>query len=163
MRVNNFEQRQRLPVPPEEAFEFFGEARNLEAVTPGWMRFQIVSLEASQLEEGALIGYRLRVRGIPVRWTTRIVRWEPGRCFVDEQVRGPYRLWEHTHWFEPDGQGGTMMTDRIRYAMPFGPLGRLAHRLFVRRDLRRIFDYRRERIAELLPGFTQTTRSPASE
>jgi ligand-binding SRPBCC domain-containing protein len=161
VRVNQFEQRQRLPLPPEQAFEFFGDARNLEAVTPRWLHFRIESLDSPRLEEGALISYRLRVRGIPVRWTTRIVSWEPGRRFVDEQVRGPYKLWEHTHWFEPDGQGGTLMTDRVRYAMPFGPLGRIAHRLFVRRDLRKIFDYRRERIAALVPA--QTTRSPASE
>jgi len=149
MRVNQFEQRQRLALPPEEAFEFFGDARNLEAVTPDWLHFRVVSVEPPQLEENALIVYRLRVRGIPVNWTTKIIEWEPGRRFVDEQIRGPYKLWEHTHWFEADGQGGTWMTDRVRYAMPFGPLGRLAHRLFVRRDIRRIFDYRRERIAEL--------------
>jgi ligand-binding SRPBCC domain-containing protein len=161
MRINQFEQRQRLPLPPEEAFEFFGDAHNLEVVTPDWLRFAIVSAEPPQLGEGALIQYRLRVRGIPVRWTSRITAWEPGRRFVDEQIRGPYKYWEHTHWFEPDGQGGTWMTDRVRYSMPFGPLGRLAHRLLVRRDLRRIFDYRRERIAASLPA--QTTRSPASE
>jgi ligand-binding SRPBCC domain-containing protein len=162
MRVNQFEQRQRLPLPPEEAFEFFGDARNLEAVTPDWLHFRIVSLDSPELEEGTLIVYRLRVRGIPVNWTTKITQWEPGRRFVDEQIRGPYKLWEHTHWFEPDGQGGTWMTDRIRYAMPFGPIGRLAHRLFVRNDLRRIFDRRRERIAEMIRA-AQTTRSPASE
>jgi hypothetical protein len=160
LRINQFERRQRLPLPPGQAFEFFGDARNLEAVTPDWLRFRIVSLDSPQLEEGALIVYRLRVRGIPVRWTTRITQWEPGRRFVDEQIRGPYKFWEHTHWFEPDGQGGTWMTDRVRYSLPFGPLGRLAHRVFVKRDLRRIFDHRRERIGELL---AQTTRSPASE
>ena len=93
---------------------------------------------------GALIEYRLRLHGVPVRWLTRIEEWEPGRRFVDAQLRGPYRLWHHTHAFEPDGDGGTLMRDTVRYALPLGPLGELAHRLFVRARPRAIFDFRRD-------------------
>lgn len=91
---------------------------------------------------GSLLDYRLRLHGFPIRWQTRIEIWEPPHRFVDVQARGPYKLWEHTHLFEPDGEGGTVIHDRVRYSIPYGPLGALAERLFVRRDLKRIFDYR---------------------
>ncbi len=102
------------------------------------------------MEAGTLLDYRLRLHGVPVRWQTRIEIWEPPRRFVDSQAKGPYSLWEHTHLFEPDGEGATIIHDRVRYAIPFGPLGALAHRLFVRRDLERIFDYRGAAVAEHL-------------
>ncbi len=96
---------------------------------------------------GALIEYRLRLHGVPVSWLTRIEEWEPGERFVDAQLPGPYQLWHHTHEFEPDGAGGTLMRDTVRYALPLGPLGELARRLFVARDLEAIFDFRAERVA----------------
>ena len=99
---------------------------------------------------GTLIDYRLRLHGIPVRWRTEIRSWEPGVGFRDVQVRGPYALWDHTHNFEPDGRGGTLMRDRVLYRVPLGPLGRLALRLLVRRDLERIFDYRATEIERVL-------------
>lgn len=99
-----------------------------------------------------MIEYRLRLHGVPVNWQTRIEAWEPPRRFVDVQVKGPYSLWEHTHTFEEDGPGATMIHDRVRYSIPFGPLGELADRLLVRRDLKQIFDYRRDAVArELAP------------
>jgi ligand-binding SRPBCC domain-containing protein len=102
------------------------------------------------MRTGTLIDYRLRLHGVPVRWRTRIEAWEPPERFVDVQVRGPYALWEHTHTFEPDGAHAVVIRDRVRYALPFGPLGRLAHALFVRRDLERIFDHRRRAVAYAL-------------
>ncbi len=96
---------------------------------------------------GTLLDYRLRLHGVPVRWQTLIRSWEPPLRFVDVQVKGPYSLWEHTHEFEPDGAGATVIHDRVRYAIPLGLLGGLAHRLFVRRDLERIFDFRRDVLA----------------
>jgi ligand-binding SRPBCC domain-containing protein len=98
---------------------------------------------------GTLIGYRLKLHGVPVSWRTRIEVWEPPRRFVDVQINGPYALWEHTHEFEEDGDG-TVIRDRVRYSIPFGPLGRLVNRLLVRRDLRQIFDYRREAVVREL-------------
>ena len=83
---------------------------------------------------------------MPIRWRTRIAVWEPPRRFVDVQVAGPYALWHHTHDFEPAGDGETVMRDTVRYALPFGPLGEIAHRLFVARDLQAIFDFRREAV-----------------
>ena len=102
------------------------------------------------MRHGTLIDYRLRLRGVPVRWRTRIEAWEPPHRFVDVQLRGPYALWEHTHSFLPDGNDGVVIEDRVRYGLPLGPLGDLAHLLLVRRDLARIFDYRRDAVAELL-------------
>jgi ligand-binding SRPBCC domain-containing protein len=140
-RVHVLERSQRLPRPADRAFAFYADAFNLEAITPPWLGFRVTSRYPIEMREGALIEYRLRLHGLPIRWLTRIEVWDPPRRFVDVQLRGPYALWEHTHTFEP-APDGVVIRDRIRYALPFGPLGALAHALFVRRDLRRIFDYR---------------------
>ena len=137
---------QRLPAPPAEVFPFFGEAGNLEAITPAWLQFAIVPPRPADMRVGTLIEYRLRLHGIPVSWLTRIEEWIPGERFVDVQLRGPYALWHHTHEFAADGDGGTLMRDTVRYALPYGPLGEVAHRLFVARDLAAIFDFRTERV-----------------
>jgi len=96
---------------------------------------------------GTIIEYRLKLHGLPLRWLTQIEAWEPGVRFVDRQLRGPYALWHHTHEFEPLPGGDTLMHDVVRYALPFGPAGALAHRLLVRRDLARIFDFRSKEVA----------------
>ena len=144
------ERSQRLAVPAERAFAFYADALNLEAITPPWLAFRVATPGPIEMRPGALIDYGLRLHGVPVRWRTRIAAWEPPERFVDVQVRGPYALWEHTHTFEPDGADAVVIRDRVRYALPFGPLGRLAHALFVRRDLERIFDHRRRAVAYAL-------------
>jgi ligand-binding SRPBCC domain-containing protein len=135
---------QRIPAGPAEVFDFFADPRNLEEITPPWLHFRITRAPDS-VSGGAQIEYRLRLHGIPVRWLTRIEDWQPPHRFADVQLSGPYSRWHHTHTVEPDGDG-VVMGDRIRYSLPLGPLGALAHRLLVRRDLERIFDYRREAI-----------------
>ena len=146
MRTHLIEREQRLPAPPEEVFPFFEDAWNLEAITPPFLGFEVTTPRPLEMRPGALIDYRLKLHGVPVRWRTRIETFEPPHVFVDMQVSGPYRLWHHTHVFERDGRGGTLMRDRVRYALPLWPLGELAHLAFVRRDLRRIFDFRRQAI-----------------
>lgn len=141
---------QRLPRTPGEVFPFFADAGNLEALTPPSLRFEIVTPRPVEMRAGALIEYRLRLRGLPVSWLTRIEEWEPGVRFVDMQLRGPYALWHHTHTFQADGEGGTLMRDVVRYALPGGPLGAIPHALFVRRELEAIFDFRHRRMLELL-------------
>ncbi len=141
------ERSQRIPVGLDEVFGFYANALNLEAITPPWLHFRVLTPGPIQMRPGTLIEYRLRLHGLPVRWVTRIEDWQPGRSFVDAQVRGPYRLWHHTHRFEADG-GGTIVSDRVRYALPFGPLGELARRAFVARDLKRIFDFRQEAVVQ---------------
>jgi ligand-binding SRPBCC domain-containing protein len=138
------ERTQVVDAPVDEAWLFYCEPRNLEAITPPWLRFRIVDV-ASDLEVGALIRYRLRLFGIPIRWLTQIRVWQPPRTFVDAQLRGPYLLWEHTHRLTPLGSR-TEIHDHVSYRVPGG---RLAN-VLVRRLLASIFDYRASRTAELL-------------
>jgi ligand-binding SRPBCC domain-containing protein len=146
--VQRLQREQLVPRPVEEVFAFFGEARNLERITPPWLRFQVSTPEPIEMGPGTLIDYRLRLRGIPLRWTSRIEEWEPGRAFVDRQVRGPYRVWHHRHTFEPV-DGGTLVRDEVHYALPLGRLGAIALPL-VRSDLRRIFDHRHRAVRAAL-------------
>ena len=149
MAVHVLTREQHLPRPPEDVFPFFGDAHNLEAITPAWLGFRVVTPRPIAMGPEALIEYRLRLHGIPVRWRTRIAVWEPPHRFVDVQLSGPYRLWHHTHEFEPTPGGGTAMRDTVRYALPLGPLGEAAHQLFVARDLARIFSFRAEAVVAL--------------
>lgn len=146
MRIHTLQREQLFPGAPEDVFPFFADAHNLEAITPPLLRFRIVTPEPIQMRVGTLIQYRLRLHGIGVSWLTSIQAWEPPYRFVDQQIRGPYALWHHTHTFVDDGDGGTRMTDTVRYALPFSPLGDLALPL-VHRDLATIFDYRRDEVA----------------
>ena len=136
-----------IPAPLDEVFAFFSDAANLERITPRWVGFRILTPQPIEMAREARLEYVLRFGGIPVRWRTRVTEWTPPDGFVDVQERGPYPLWEHTHRFEALG-GGVLMTDVVRYALPFGPLGRVVHALAVRAALAAIFDYRYERIRE---------------
>jgi uncharacterized protein (TIGR01777 family) len=132
----------------EDVFRFFADAHNLEMITPSFLRFRIVKSPA-ELSEGAFIEYRLRLRGLPIRWRTRIDAWDPPKAFIDTQLRGPYRSWSHSHEFEPL-DGGTLVRDVVRYELPFGALGELLAGRLVERDVALIFAYRRTRLLELL-------------
>jgi ligand-binding SRPBCC domain-containing protein len=140
-----------LAVPRDELFPFFGEARNLERLTPAWVRFRIVTPGEIVMRVGTIIDYRLRIHGVPVRWRSRIAAWEPPRRFVDEQLHGPYRRWVHEHTFE-EVDGGTACRDRVEYAVPGGTL---IDRLIVRREVGRIFEHRRARLVALWGDFGQ--------
>ena len=136
-----------LPHPRNEVFAFFGDAHNLERITPPWVNFAVLTPTPIVMRPGILIDYRIRIHGVPVRWRTEISAWQPPFQFVDEQRRGPYRLWHHTHTFE-EREGGTLCRDRVRY-WPRG--GALMNWLFVRKDVERIFEYRRQRLMETFP------------
>jgi ligand-binding SRPBCC domain-containing protein len=137
-----------VPAPRDRVFPFFSEAANLERLTPPALRFRILTKGPIEMRAGAVIEYRLSLSGLPFRWRTVIETWEPPVRFVDVQAKGPYALWRHTHSFE-DAAGGTRMRDRVEYALPFGPLGAAAHRLFVARQLASIFEFRERVVAEL--------------
>lgn len=154
MRVHVLEREQVLPRPPSEAWEFFQDAYNLEEITPPFLGFEVLTPRPIEMRLGTLIEYELRLHGVRLRWLTRIEDWEPGRRFVDRQLRGPYALWHHTHTFEPHPEG-TLMRDRVRYRLPLGPLGAIAHVALVCRDLDAIFDFRRAEIARRLPPAEQ--------
>ena len=148
MRFHTVRREQQVPRPPDEVFDFFSDARNLDEITPPWLGFRTLTAGPIRLAAGTRIRYRLSLHGAPVTWTTEIRRWNPPWRFVDVQVRGPYDLWHHTHRFEPSN-GGTRMIDLVRYRLPFGPVGRVVNALIVRRDVERIFDYRKRRIDEI--------------
>ncbi len=151
MKVFTLSREQSLPGRPEEVFPFFADARNLEAITPPLLRFEVVTPGEIPMRVGTLIQYRLTLRGIGVNWLTSIQEWDPPWRFVDVQVRGPYALWHHTHEFAaaPGGKD-TIMRDTVRYAVGFGPLGALAARAFVQRDVATIFDFRRDAVVAAL-------------
>ncbi len=138
-----------LDRPIDEVFSFFADASNLEAITPPELRFRILTPLPIEMRAGAEIRYRLSLSGVPFSWLTEISVWEPGKRFVDEQRSGPYRLWIHSHRFESLGPSRTRIDDEVQYALPLGPLGRIAHP-WVRRKLDRIFSYREQRVQELL-------------
>jgi ligand-binding SRPBCC domain-containing protein len=140
MRVHEFQSELWLPLSPAELFPFFADAANLQALTPPWLHFEIMTPQPILMRAGALIDYRLRVHGLPLRWRTRINVWEPPHRFVDEQLRGPYRQWIHEHTFEARG-GGTLARDHVHYTVP---LDFLVHRWLVRPDIERIFRFRAE-------------------
>ena len=135
-----------VPRKLEDVFEFFSRAENLQELTPPWLNFEIVE-PPEELRAGALIRYRLRVRGVPIGWVSEIREWDPPRSFVDVQVKGPYALWHHTHRFVEE-RGGTRIEDEVRYALPLGILGWVAHAVVVRRDIEKIFNFRGEKMRE---------------
>ena len=148
MRVREFKTELWLPRPPKQVFPFFSDAGNLDAITPPWLHFHIVTPRPIEMRAGALIDYKLRVRGLPLRWRTLIKEWQPPYRFVDEQVRGPYRQWIHTHRFrELDGQ--TLIEDEVAYRLPLLPLGEIGYPL-IRWQLARIFGHRRQAVRNLL-------------
>lgn len=135
-------------MPVEEAFEFFDRPENLAKITPPRLGFTIHSSPSVVMAPGARIQYTIRWLGLPLRWTTLITAYEPPVRFIDEQEKGPYRYWQHTHAFR-SVTGGTEMTDEVLYSLPLGWIGRIAHALVVRRQINKIFDYR-ARITEEL-------------
>lgn len=139
-----------LPQPREQVFEFFSNAANLQLITPAWLRFDITSPKPMDMKVGTLIDYRLRLRGFPIKWRSEILVWDPPHRFVDSQVKGPYRKWIHEHKFV-ERKDGTLASDRVDYSVLGGSL---VNTLLVRRDVERIFAYRRRRLIEIFEKST---------
>ena len=150
--MHSLRQTQILSVSREKLWDFISVPQNLNEITPPKMAFKIVGELPKSAFAGLLLEYKVK---IPVlgwtSWLTEIKYVTDGYSFMDEQRVGPYKLWLHKHTLE-DVEGGTKMTDEIHYQMPFGPLGVIAHVLFVKRTLKQIFDYRREKLDEIFPS-----------
>jgi len=136
-----------IPAPVEDVFSFFSDAENLNGITPPWLNFKILTPLPIRMEKNTLIDYSLKLLGLSLTWKTEITVWEPPDRFVDRQIKGPYRVWEHTHLFAKNG-GATQMTDVVRYAVPGFVLSPLVHFLFIRPRLEKIFSFREESILE---------------
>lgn len=139
-----------IPAPRDEVFAFFSDASNLRRLTPESLDFRIHTPGPLVMAEGLLIDYTIRLRSLPMRWRTKICRWNPPMEFVDEQLKGPYRKWVHHHLFFEMADGRTRMRDHVVYALPLPPFGEIALP-FVRAELRGIFAYRRKAILEIFP------------
>ena len=129
-----------LPRVRAEIFAFFADPGNLQRLTPDWLRFAIVTPNPIEMKKGTLLDYRLKIRGLPIRWQSEIATWDPPSRFVDRQTRGPYRLWVHEHAFTDD-RGGTLVVDNVLCAPPGGAI---VQKFFVAPDLQRIFHYRHQ-------------------
>lgn len=156
MKERLLRREQRLARRIEDVFPFFADAVNLERITPPEVGFAFLTPLPIEMQVGTLIDYRLKLWGIPLRWRTRITEWDPPHGFVDEQVRGPYALWVHSHAFRAEGEE-TLMIDDVRYALPLAPVGELAHPL-VRHQLDRIFDHRARVVPELVDAQRPASR-----
>jgi len=150
MELYHLERSQILALPLAETFTFFADPRHLNAITPGFVHFKFLRDPPSVLQGGSVLLYRIRLFGVPFRWQSVIEVWDPPTRFVDLQVKGPYAYWRHIHEFEDAGERRTRARDRIDFAMPLGPLGGAAYRLFVARMLARIFDFRAQRLDSIL-------------
>jgi len=137
-----------LPRPIDEVFPFFAAAENLARITPPQLGFIIRTPPPIDMRPGTLIDYTIKLWGMPLRWRTEITRWNPPYEFEDTQLRGPYAKWVHRHTFTAVG-AETLVSDEVRYRLPFGVLGRLGH-FVVQRQLRRIFTYRERVIRSLI-------------
>ena len=158
MRIYTLQREQWVARPRERVFPFFAQPENLALITPPSLRFRLLTPAPVAMEKGRVIDYTIRVMGLPIRWRTLITRYDPPRCFVDEQLSGPYSFWHHTHRFEPR-DGGTLLFDEVHYALPIlfvGPARDLLHTLYIRPNLERIFDYRQQVFQDLFGGAPAT-------
>lgn len=142
VKIYTLRQEQLVNRSRDEVFAFFARPENLTMITPPWLGFVLLTPRPVRMREGAFIDYSIRLMNLSIRWTSVVTEYEPPECFVDQQLRGPYSYWRHTHTFTETPQG-TLIVDEVRYILRFGVLGRLAHALYVERALDRVFDYRK--------------------
>lgn len=151
MKLYHLHQKQFLPITLNEAWDFFSRPQNLEKITPPWLTFQIRSEVPAKMYAGMIVEYKIRdATGLPMSWVTEITQVNEPYLFVDEQRFGPYKFWHHQHHFH-EVDGGIEAEDLVHYAMPFGPVGQWVHALYVKRQLRQIFAFRKQFLEERYP------------
>ena len=150
MKIFTLYREQELPISIDEAWAFFSTPKNLDKITPPEMGFVIKSqLEDAGIFRGMKIQYIIRpLLGIPLKWITEISEVNAPHLFTDRQLKGPYALWDHTHYFTTV-TGGVKMRDEVKYRLPLGWLGVIAHTLFVRKKLVEIFDFRKQVLEQI--------------
>ena len=153
MKIFNLRTEIWLPRSRDEIFHFFADPGNLDRLTPPWLQFKIVSPSQTAMRVGTRLDYRLRIRGVPIRWQSEISVWEPSQRFVDRQTKGPYSVWVHEHTFATH-KGGTLIGDNVEYAVPGGAI---VQRFLVAPDIARIFDYRHKVLRELFDSAKMPT------
>jgi len=150
LKVYTFKKEQKISKNILEVFDFFSRPENLAIITPPKMKFQILTPSPIEMKEGALIDYTVRILGFPIRWRTLITKYDPPNMFVDQQLKGPYSIWHHTHTFTKISDNETLIRDIVAYSIPFGLIGRIVHSLYIKKDLEKIFLYRKNKISDLL-------------
>lgn len=138
-----------VPLKPEEIFQFFSRAENLEILTPSWLNFKIISKSSDEIKKGTVIDYKLKIRGLPIGWKTLISDWKKNEYFIDEQTKGPYSKWHHVHTFEPV-PGGCLLRDQVSYRIPVAILSNVILGRLISNDVNKIFNFRQEKIENLL-------------
>ena len=136
--------------PLEEVFQFFSKAENLNLLTPLELSFKILTPLPIKMQAGTLIDYRIKLNGIPFNWRTEISTWKVNECFVDQQLKGPYKIWHHTHSFTAVKEG-TLMIDEVKYLSPGWILEPLIEKFFIKKKVEGIFDYRNSKLKEIFP------------
>lgn len=144
---------QKLPISMHEAWDFFSSPKNLSKITPNHMGFTITNKPSETMFEGQIITYKVSpLFGIKINWMTEITTVKNHEYFIDEQRFGPYSLWHHRHHFS-EIEGGVKMTDEVNYKLPFGIIGSIAHRIFIKNKLKSIFEYREKVLIDIFGQF----------
>jgi len=152
VKLHKLETTQFVPTSLDHCWDFFSSPKNLKEITPDYMGFEIIDGDTDTMYAGQIIQYYVKpVMNIPLKWVTEITQVKEREFFIDEQRFGPYKLWHHKHFFK-EVDGGVEMRDLVHYALPLGFLGGIAHQLFIKKQLKTIFDYRFQKVNELFNG-----------
>ena len=149
MKLYTFKKEQKISKSIIDVFDFFSKPENLSVITPNKMDFRILTPSPIEMKEGTLIDYTVKIMSFPIRWRTLITKYDPPNTFIDQQLKGPYSMWHHTHLFEKINDNETLIKDIILYAVPFSFIGSITHSLYIKRDLENIFDYRSKEIKRI--------------
>ena len=149
MKLYTLKKEQIIPRNILDVFNFFSKPENLSVITPSKMGFKILTPSPIEMKEGALIDYTVKIIGLPIRWTTLITKYDPPNLFIDQQLKGPYSMWHHTHNFKKLNDNETLIEDIVIYSVPYSFIGGLIHSLYIKRDLEKIFSYRSKKIKEI--------------